>query len=1790
VLREEDFTKQYEAALREAESTSGKAAVFIEKFIRKMRHIEVQVIADGTGFFVIMGERDCTTQRKSKKQKIVEEEVSNSLRPDIKEQAVAIAQKIMSHPEMKDYKGPGTIEVIWDAETDRLYFMEMNTRLQVEHTVSEMVTGKNLLKAQLELGAGLPLSFREAHPKGHSIEVRITAEDPFDQFKPSTGRVLYYREPHAHKTARIRVRVDSGIEAGTVVTADYDPMLAKLIVWGEKRQDALEGLRNALDQFEILGVKTNIPFLKRLIASEEFQRGEIPNTNWVEEVFLQSDGGKADYSQYPQALLTVAIQTFLQRKDALLASKQDQLSGVTVDPQVKLSFQGQAFETEVYEQGPGHFLVKIGSQMTEVNLIRAGDYLYNLQMDGIQRRALVKQGLGRRDVLLDNVNYDITVAGEGDLGPGAVFSPMPGKVVKIPVKPGDVVKKGDPLLIIEAMKLENSILSDKDGVVREVKVKEDTQVEERDLLVMLEVEGQQGGAQDKVSSGAKWEGKLALGTTLLQTFKDRGISELSYYDLIDMMGQFRSYFKGYDGPTLDLLEVLPKLRAAPRKGLQNFIGELINDYLQVESLFTPVNWSHWVRFRQMGIFTDEKYKAQVHKVLEGYGFSSAEPSPELEEALFRLTQSHNRRREKVRILTDLLPWVAEEQMVDLLPLMPPLARLYLDGVPKSFSNWVNEHQWKLQRRISGAEEVSSLEREFDVVLQGVGEQRDKAVQELFGNSVEVLPFLLRKALQSENAAARENAVQLLQQYFYGSRYRAGAFTSVDDGYLTDLASPSSRALDILLPQALKDNEFQPYLQRLDERNLDPAPTRVTFIVQQNAEQVNFHTFERAPETRRWEEKVYLRGSHPMMAEDRGLDRWRENFNIDPMDHVLSNAAHVLAYSVHAKQDPKDNRYLVIGEHRGRITPDRFEGERVENRLVNDFRHLLRDPNYVMEEDSRIVWSWLPYALKEKGMLPEGLDPFSFGVLAASPAELIKRFEINESTLRRVASFYHGKVKSVPEVERVVMETAMAVDQIQDEGSPTLADIYIRQPVNMSDAEITLLAFRMAPQFVGKNLEKTTVHFKRWEDGKLNGYLAEIRIPGRTRFEVVIKESKEDMPPHRVRTALERKRFKQQGRGRLYVYDQVRLIDDIVREEFFPRGNAPVDAVRIQEMILDNGALVPSDRGIGKNNISKVAFEVTVRLPLDPAEEEVLTRSFMVIADDYTVKSGSMGREEGRLYKAVVDRAIEKGIPQLYLDESVGAFIGFSHQLLPFLHHDTENDKNVIYVRGEDLEKPIPNSDRKVSDLIEIGRPYGDNRFPVTTILGMGAINTESLNGSGMAGEAQSRARAHVPTATIVSNPSVGIATYLARLSEYVIMLKGSYLGLTGRKAINNTFGTTYKTETEIAGTEIMADSGVAYQVARNEREALRSFIKWIHYQPVQTDKPPVQFRLAPKDAPANRDIGPVVAQLIKGRGQAYSTKELDRAVFDPDSVEYVQGDGYWGRRVNVGYARLGGIPVGIASMEMKPKAQPGENPNMLYPGGLDGDSSQKLADHIHQVNRLGLPFIFNASITGFLPRQEDHRDKRVVPGGARILDALREFRQPAIIWIPPQGFLYGGAWVVIDRNINPNVVMVADHTAQLGILGSAAANDLPLVTAHHHEPADKKKTRVMLDLQNTPHRAQRVGSIHHLIEETGKTPEILHQLLTGKLSEIQAEREAGRKRQDLIRQLTGALDFMGVGYALHPNGEIEMRFQDGTIRTGLESARMGLQVLYKDNPLNTLRTVLGRNNSALKPGGESDGE
>ncbi|HEY6967355.1 MAG TPA: acetyl/propionyl/methylcrotonyl-CoA carboxylase subunit alpha [Burkholderiales bacterium] len=490
------FAAALASARREAKSAFGDDRVLLEKYLERPRHIEVQVFGDTHGNVVYLFERDCSVQRRH--QKVLEEAPAPGLtaarRRQMGEAAVAAAKSI-------GYTGAGTVEFI-AAQDGTFYFMEMNTRLQVEHPVTEMITGLDLVKLQLAVAAGEALPFKqpEIHMKGHAIEARIYAENPAKGFLPSTGTLRHLREPPAGEFGPHArpVRIDSGVREGDAITPHYDPMIAKLVVWGEDRAIALGRLRAALAGCEIVGVSTNVEFLARTVASRAFTSGDL-DTHLIErsraELF-PSEQGASDEDLAAAALAELMAEQ-AQAATAARASGDPHSPWHIVDGwrlnlgshhELTFSSDDKVFEVQIHFDPSGYRLSVNGrdyalSGQAESNALRVtlGEAVFRVRAvrDGAHWH-LFRDGTHRVLAL-----QSVQTAPEPDGALGTLAAPMPGKVLQVLVQAGAQVTKGTPLVLLEAMKMEHTIAAPHDGVVAEIHFKAGEQVNEGAELLRL---------------------------------------------------------------------------------------------------------------------------------------------------------------------------------------------------------------------------------------------------------------------------------------------------------------------------------------------------------------------------------------------------------------------------------------------------------------------------------------------------------------------------------------------------------------------------------------------------------------------------------------------------------------------------------------------------------------------------------------------------------------------------------------------------------------------------------------------------------------------------------------------------------------------------------------------------------------------------------------------------------------------------------------------------------------------------------------------------------------------------------------------------------------------------------------------------------------------------------------------------------------------------------------------------------------------------------------------------------
>ncbi|HEY2930037.1 acetyl/propionyl/methylcrotonyl-CoA carboxylase subunit alpha [Piscinibacter sp.] len=495
-MRAVNASAEFDAALasckREAINSFGDDAVLVERYVTRPRHIEIQVFGDTQGHVVYLFERDCSVQRRH--QKVLEEApapgMSEARRREMGEAAVAAAKAV-------GYVGAGTVEFIAEPTEGgdlRFYFMEMNTRLQVEHPVTEAITGLDLVEWQLRVASGEPLPLKQSELRihGHAIEARLCAENPDAQFLPATGRLDVYRTPQqAASFERAEVRVDAGVREGDAISPYYDSMIAKLIVWGADRAQALARLDAALAQTHIVGLHTNVAFLRRVVQSRSFAGADLDTALIERERAVLFDAPPLPLALAAAGVVAHALATEQALQTADPWSRRDgwRLHGAALR-RFDLEAQGTHHVARLERSHDGGMRLGVGAEHWPFSVVSRGE-VHEVTLAG-QRHRLTVYAIGERlsifapdgQAVLREID-PIAHAGEGAVEGGRLTAPMPGKVIAFLAQPGDAVKLGQPLAVMEAMKMEHTITAPRDGTIEALLYAAGDQVSEGGELLRL---------------------------------------------------------------------------------------------------------------------------------------------------------------------------------------------------------------------------------------------------------------------------------------------------------------------------------------------------------------------------------------------------------------------------------------------------------------------------------------------------------------------------------------------------------------------------------------------------------------------------------------------------------------------------------------------------------------------------------------------------------------------------------------------------------------------------------------------------------------------------------------------------------------------------------------------------------------------------------------------------------------------------------------------------------------------------------------------------------------------------------------------------------------------------------------------------------------------------------------------------------------------------------------------------------------------------------------------------------
>ena len=670
----EQLDEAFERASSEASKTAGDATVFLERAIRGGRHVEVQVIADAEGTVWTLGVRDCSVQRRN--QKVIEESASTVLETEQEKLLRSHAAELVR---AAAYVNAGTVEFLYEPSQRLLSFLEVNTRLQVEHPVTEVTTGVNIVKLQLHIAAGGTLAEvgpAEPPANGHAIEARLTAEDPERDFAPAPGLIEHLALPTGPG-----IRVDTGVAPGDVIPPQFDSMIAKVIAWGRDRPEARARLSRALRRTAtvIRGGTTNKAFLLDLLDRPEFVRGEV-DTTWLDAMMA---GGYAPPRRVDVALLATAFEAYeahaRRRQGRLFTSAERGRPEVGHETQYQVDVRvgGEAYRLRVSRTRPGRYQVELDGRSVDVDVERSGRFELRLGADGQTFDVLsVAQGPDYL-VEVDGAVHRIS-GGEA----GLVRAPAPAMVVAIPVGPGDGVAEGDIVAVVESMKLETALRAPVAGRVAEVFADVNTQVESGAKLLLIEPAADEAAEPERGAHGSRAD----LGELVAPDSTDTGPAQ-AMRGAADALVALRSLVLGYDVDEAEARRQLQRLAAArselPADDPRLLAGEaeILQIFADVSALWrnrrvpdesraddeaavddeaarNPLEYMHaYLRSRDVeaeGL--PESFRIKLRRTLAHYGINELETSPDLEPALYRIFLAHRRAAGHVPVVAELLRW------------------------------------------------------------------------------------------------------------------------------------------------------------------------------------------------------------------------------------------------------------------------------------------------------------------------------------------------------------------------------------------------------------------------------------------------------------------------------------------------------------------------------------------------------------------------------------------------------------------------------------------------------------------------------------------------------------------------------------------------------------------------------------------------------------------------------------------------------------------------------------------------------------------------------------------------------------------------------------------------------------------------------------------------------------------------------------------------------------------------------------------------------------------------------
>mmetsp|Transcript_14117 Transcript_14117/g.35638 ORF Transcript_14117/g.35638 Transcript_14117/m.35638 type:complete len:2080 (+) Transcript_14117:58-6297(+) len=1637
--------------------------IFMMALCTGARHLEVQLVGDEHGDVVALNGRDCSTQRRFQK---IFEEGPPIIAPE--ETFRKMEQAAMRLAKSVGYRGAGTVEYLFSASTGEYSFLELNPRLQVEHPVTEGITGVNVPALQLLVAMGIPLSrvpdvrrfygldpagdsaidfleTRYPRPTCHVLAARITAENPDDAFRPTSGavdRVRFQSAPNCWGYF--------SIGANGKIHEFADSQFGHLFAKGETREQARKNLQLALKNLIIDGdIRTPVEYLVELAETPEFKENTI-DTAWLDRLIadkaVQTKLNALDAVFYAACFRafsmvkdrTAVILDGIERGHLPLSNDLSLLRSFNVE----VAFAQTKYVWKIYRTGADAFTLEINGVSLDAKIREQPDgSLY------VQAGKRVAQVQGQEEALGLRLRIDgsSTVTFPTLRDPSELRSEFNGKFVRFLHADGAEIEKGEPYAELEAMKMIMSLRATESGVIHQavtpgaivapgqllanLDLKDPSQVE---LVKAFEGEFELSGSEatretKRFASNAGASTVLDLGlddiekclcntvrgfaiageffnspatasaTKLVQLLFPGGDYELDFQryhtvcaKVIESFLQTEKFFAGLVGG--DETQIIAKFPGSPRELLEALMA---HDALKDSRPVVASILRALVSEGDMAVHTGHEIGPDLKEGLEelvtlpqegGYGELALLASSVLQQA--QAKPFFEQREEVRRILVN----TSRGRLGELAP-VDAVAGQGVDLISSFFGDKDTAVRAKAAevfiRRLHRSYSVS----EFDSVEGGPSDTLQLTWKLGFPG--------VGKANLDAHCIVVQN-VDSMESLASGWKLPSSQLQEVNI-FVADVPVP------VMKDKAMHKAAFASLVEKCSklvagitaQLREKQCPLVHFVLCRDGASPFYLHYRDDGSSFQELSQYRLLRSSHLHTMD---LQTVEKEFSLAEAS-VSDRRFAVFLGKAHASASA--SMLLVRALYRRQVNLSDVE-EAMSNQLLESFDRIERaqlDP--VVEKIQPTARIFLHFQSPIPGCTDRDL-------------KLLKSI-FNRAMQRRVTAYGARLLKLRIEVVEIKVWAGAS--------SPPIALRLIAKATDGWDGDALL--------------EKVDA-----DSGKITSWV-----------DIDTNEERTDLY---TTTPLEMKMHAKRAAARrantTYIYDFPRLFRAALTQRWLverPNEPVPEKIFMSKELRMQDGHLVETSRGLGENTVGMVVWVCMMKTPEYPDGREVV-----LIGNDITVKAGSFGTAEDDKFNLASQLARQRGVPRVYIAANSGARLGTVEELKSMVQvawvdkNDPNKGFDYLFLTESDFHS-LPGKSVK-SHTVTVN---GEVRHVLDSIVGLnlksteGGIGVENLQGSGMIAGETARAYNEVFTLSYATGRSVGIGAYLNRLGQRNIqMVKGPMI-LTGYHALNKLLGAqVYTTQDQLGGPHIMVPNGVTHELVQNDQAGVDAILRWLAFVPKTVSSLPPML---PARDPIDREIGFMPSKEpydprhmlagVKADGQ-YLSGFCDEGSFH----EYMSG---WGKTVVVGRGRLGGIPIGVIAVETRsverhipadpanPKSQnivEAQAGQVWFP-----DSAFKTAQAIKDFNRgENLPLVIFANWRGFSGGTRD-MFAEVLKYGAMIVDALVEYKHPIFIYIPPHGELRGGAWVVVDPKINPDQMeMYADEEARGGILEAAAAAEI----------------------------------------------------------------------------------------------------------------------------------------------------